>query len=152
MFGKVMASRDELIEKYFIHATRLDLEKVAEIMKKDPRDAKLDLAFEITKIYHGEEEAQKARENWITQFSKKKIPDNLEEAEISTDENILEILKKVGFVSSNKEARRKIDEGAVRILDLDGEELEKISSIDDKISVGEKVLKLGKKMVKILVK
>ncbi len=150
MFGKVMASRDELIEKYFIHGTRLDLDVISEMVRKEPRDAKLDLAFEITKIYHGEDESKKAKENWITQFSKKKIPDNLEEVEISANENILETLKKINFVSSNKEARRKIEEGAVRILDLDGEELQKISSIDDKISAGEKVLKLGKKMVKIV--
>ncbi len=63
MFGKVMSARDELIEQYFIHATRKDLSEIKEILKKEPRDAKLDLAFEITKIYHGEEEAEKVREN-----------------------------------------------------------------------------------------
>jgi tyrosyl-tRNA synthetase len=63
MFGKVMSARDELIETYFIHATRLPLEEVEEILKEEPREAKLRLAFEITKIYHGEEKAQGAQKN-----------------------------------------------------------------------------------------
>jgi hypothetical protein len=43
-----------------------------------------------------------------------------------------------------------VDEGAVKILCLDGEKEEKISDYFQEISEGEKVLKLGKKMVKII--
>ena len=149
MFGKVMSARDELIEQYFVHATRMPLNEIEEILKKGPRDAKLDLAFEITKIYHGEEEAQKAKENWIKQFSEKKIPDNLKEFSFEKRSKILDILKETELVSSNKEGRRKIDEGAVKILDGEGNELEKISDYFEEISEGEKILKLGKKMIKI---
>jgi tyrosyl-tRNA synthetase len=62
----------------------------------------------------------------------------------------MDILKETGLVKSNGEARRKIDEGAVKILSLDGEKEEKISDYFQEISEGEKVLKLGKKMVKII--
>ncbi len=62
---------------------------------------------------------------------------------------ILDILKKAGLVSSNKEGKRKIDEGAVKILDGEGNELETIGDYFREIEPGEKVLKLGKKMVKI---
>ena len=50
------------------------------------------------------------------------------------------------MVSSNKEGRRKIDEGAVQ---LDGE---KINDYFFEFKKGEFVLKLGKKMVKINIK
>ncbi len=152
MFGKVMSARDELIEKYYVHGTRISLEEISERIKKDPRDAKLDLAFEITKIYHGEEEAQSAKENWIKQFSEKKIPDNLKEFSFESGTKILDILKEASLISSNKEGKRKIDEGAVRFLDNDGKELEKISDYFQEISEGEKILKLGKKMIKIILK
>jgi len=152
MFGKVMSARDELIETYFIHATRLPMEEISEILKKDPRDAKLDLAFEITKIYHGAEKAMEAKKNWITQFSDKKIPDNLEEFSFAAGTKILDILKETNLVSSNKEGRRKIDEGAVKILDNDGNEIQKIDNYFEEILEGEKILKLGKKMLRLKIK
>ncbi len=149
MFGKIMSARDELIETYFIHATRLPMEEISEILKKDPRDAKLDLAFEITKIYHGAEKAMEAKKNWITQFSDKKIPNNLEEFSFAAGTKILDILKETNLVSSNKEGRRKIDEGAVKILDENGNEIQKIEDYFEELSAGEKILKLGKKMIRI---
>jgi tyrosyl-tRNA synthetase len=73
----------------------------------------------------------------------------LEKFEFSAGTKVLEILRETNLVSSNKEGRRKIDEGAVRILNLEGEELEKISDPYAEISEGEKVVKLGKKMVRV---
>jgi tyrosyl-tRNA synthetase len=67
----------------------------------------------------------------------------LEEFNFENGTKIMEILKETNLVKSNGEARRKIDEGAVQI---DGE---KISDYFTEISQGEKILKLGKKMVKI---
>ena len=58
-------------------------------------------------------------------------------------------MKDTGLASSNKEGRRKIEEGAVKILDKDGEEIQKIDFHFAELEKGKKVLKLGKKMVKI---
>jgi len=54
------------------------------------------------------------------------------------------------LVKSNGEARRKIDEGAVKFITENSEE--KITDYFQEISEGEKILKLGKKMVKINLK
>ena len=143
MFGGVMAQDDEMLEVLFLNNTLLSKEEIQDILKTDARDAKLRLSSEIVKIFYGEEKALEAKKNWITQFSDKKIPDNLEEFNFSAGIKILEILKETKFVSSNKEGRRKIDEGAVKILSLDGEKEEKISDYFQEISEGEKVLKLG---------
>jgi tyrosyl-tRNA synthetase len=77
----------------------------------------------------------------------------LKEFSFTSGAKIIEILKEVNFVKSNGEARRKIDEGAVKILS--GEDFskeEKVSNYFMEISSGEKILKLGKKMVKINLK
>jgi tyrosyl-tRNA synthetase len=77
----------------------------------------------------------------------------LKEFSFTSGAKIIEILKEVNFVKSNGEARRKIDEGAVKILS--GEDFskeEKISNYFMEISSGEKILKLGKRMVKINLK
>jgi tyrosyl-tRNA synthetase len=149
MFGGVMAQDDEMLEILFLNNTLLSKEEIQEILKTDARDAKLRLASEIVKIFYGEEKAREAQKNWITQFSDKKIPDNLEEFEFPAGTKILEILKETNLVPSNKEGRRKIDEGAVKILDNEGNEIQKIEDYFEEIAEGEKILKLGKKMVKI---
>src|SRR3989338_4724341 len=55
IFGKVMSIHDSLIKKYFVLATRVPLGEVDEIIRPNanPRDQKLILAEEITKLYHG---------------------------------------------------------------------------------------------------
>jgi tyrosyl-tRNA synthetase len=63
MFGKIMSAKDELVENYFIHSTRIPKEEISEILKKDPRDVKLILAEKVTEIYHSEDKAEKAKDN-----------------------------------------------------------------------------------------
>ena len=125
-----------------------DLAIIEERLKsnENPRNIKMDLALNIVSFFHGQTEADKAKENWEKQFSKNEIPDNLEEFEFQAGTKILEVLKKSDLTSSNKEGRRKIDEGAVQ---LDGE---KINDYYFEFETGEFVLKLGKKMMKINIK
>ena len=79
MFGKIMSVKDEFIITYFILATRIPLEEIKKYENQlqdgiNPRDIKLKLAFEITKMYHNEKLAQQAQNYWISTFSKKEIP------------------------------------------------------------------------------
>ena len=54
MFGSIMAQPDENMNQLFIDTTFLSLEEIDEVMKSEnPRDAKMKLAWEIVKIYHG---------------------------------------------------------------------------------------------------
>jgi len=147
MLGKVMSMGDELIVKYFVHCTRVSMEKVSEIEKGmekgelNPRDAKLELAEEITRIYHGEENAKEAREYFIRTISKKETPKEVAEFEIEKSEiKLAEFLVFSGNASSMSEARRKIEQGGVSV---DEEKL-----LDPQMILGKdfdgKVFKIGK--------
>ncbi len=147
IYGKVMSIPDDLIREYLVHCTRISLDEIEELMKlENPRDTKMKLAFEITKIYHGEEKAKEAEENFKTQFQKGEIPENIEEFEIKAGEGILTVLSEIGFVSSNGEARRKVTEKAVK---LDGKSVEDPAYTMEK---GEKIVKLGRKIAKLKIK
>jgi len=142
MFGGIMSQSDENMKQLFIDTTLLELDEIDNILEtNEPRDAKLKLAFEITKIYHGEKEAQKAQEYFVNTFSKKEIPDDVKEYNTQEGVNILELLVATEGAISKGDARRKIQQNGVSI---DGEKITdvnyKIISKDD-----EKVMKVGKK-------
>ncbi|MBI5400941.1 MAG: tyrosine--tRNA ligase [Candidatus Yonathbacteria bacterium] len=150
MFGKVMSLRDELIVKYFVHATRVPMSAVDEAEAslgrgENPRDVKLALAQEIVSMYHGKEEAFRAREAFLATFQKKEIPEDVEE--IKGEGKLGELLKKNGIIASMTEWRRLVSEGAVKHLGEGTEE--KIS--DDARFATPGVYKIGKRrFVKII--
>ena len=83
---------------------------------ENPRDAKLELAFEITKIFHGEDEAQKAQEYFINTFSKKEISaEDMEEIKVAVGDRLIDVLVKNNLAESNADAKRKIKQGGVSI-------------------------------------
>jgi tyrosyl-tRNA synthetase len=115
MFGQIMAQADEMIEILYINSTFLSKSEIADIISThNPRDAKLKLALEITKMYHGESEAQKAQEYWISTFSKKEIPDEMPNFK-PTSYDVLSVLVDSGLVTSKGEARRAVEQGGVKI-------------------------------------
>lgn len=146
MFGKVMSLRDELIIKYFTHATRVPLERISEIeegLKKgdNPRDAKIILAEEIASLYHGRDEAVRARETFIATFQKKEIPDEMIEISSALGTPLVDALIAHSIVSSKTEWRHLIEEGAVKRLTQEGEE--KIADI--KVLATPGAYKIGKR-------
>ena len=154
MYGKIMSVADNLIVRYFELCARIDAEDLKEIEKeiqggKNPKDLKMKLAFEIVRIFHGEGEAEKAERAFVEQFQKGLTPENIELRNVGNGENILELLVAIGFVKSKGEARRKIEEGAVKI---DGE---KITDQQSKVEFGEKtekIIQLGRRIIKIVKK
>lgn len=118
MFGKVMSVADGLIKKYFILATRIPLERINEIVNSNsnPRDQKLILAQEITALYHGSKIAQSAREAFISQFSKGELPADIPEKKMKPGSyDLVETLAELGLVASKSEARRMIEQNAVKL-------------------------------------
>ncbi len=127
MYGKVMSIPDELIIKYYELATDMhpDEIKKIEIELKDgntnPRDIKMRLAYEITKLYHGETEARDAQLYFVNVFQKKEVPDevpviNLTENMIINGKiDLIKIIVSAGYAPSNSEARRLIAQGAVKV-------------------------------------
>ena len=122
MFGKIMSLKDELIIHYFELCTGLDLVDIKEIEKNlkskkvNPRDVKANLAKEIVKIYHSEKLAQKAEQEFNRIFKEKKPPSEIKKVKIVKKEiGILDLLVKAKLVSSKSEAKRLIEQNAVKI-------------------------------------
>ena len=111
--------------------------------------AKEILAYELTKLVHGEEEAQKAQEAAKALFSKGAAADmpttELTEADLTEGNiDILTMLVKTGLVPSKSEARRAVQQGGVAV---DGEKITDIyaSFAGEDLNGEGIVLKKGKK-------
>ena len=75
------------------------------------------LAFEITKIYHSEEKAIKAQENFEQTFSKGGIPKDIKTVTAGKDTPLAEILLEHGVVSSKTEFNRLNKDGAIEEME-----------------------------------
>lgn len=121
MFGKTMALPDEAIIRCFVDCTYLEMVEINK-MEADlkngvnPRDLKMRLAYEIVKMYHSENEAEKAKENFINTFSKKEKPTEMPEIKPSVYD-ISTVLVEAKICKSKSEARQVIDQGGVKIND-----------------------------------
>lgn len=146
-FGKVMSIPDKLILRYY----ELCLDYYDELLKnvkkrlksgENPMDLKLELAEGIVRQYHSDRDAKRERAEFIRVFSREEVPKDIEEFFIKKDKEIwiIEVLDNAGLVKSRGEARRLIEQGALRI---DGE---KINDFSLNISIkNEVILRLGKK-------
>ena len=111
--------------------------------------AKEILAFELTKLVHGEEEAKKARESARALFSQGNAAE-MPTAELTEEDfkdgsiDILSMLSRSGLVPSRSEARRAVQQGGVTV---DGEKVTDISAsyTKDALSGDGVILKKGKK-------
>ena len=144
MFGKIMSISDELMWKYYEILSSIDkkeldkLKKSAADNKINPRDVKFDLGTEIVSRFYSDKEAEKAKNDFLSVFQQNKAPEDIELLEINTMP-LPNILKHIGFVPSTSEARRMIQQKALKIDD-------KIEdSIDKVLEEGTYLLKLGKK-------
>jgi tyrosyl-tRNA synthetase len=144
MFGKVMSLKDDLIIDYFKLCTSLSYEQISNYEEeiksgRNPKEIKTKLAKEIIKIYHGENEAKKAEENFINTFSKGGLPENLEEISVTGQKKLVDVFLSKEIVSSKSEFRRLVDEGAINILDSN----KKIKNYDALVETG--TYKVGKR-------
>lgn len=152
MYGKSLSIPDDLIYTYFELVTDVALDELPKMKEKaqtDPRNAKHELAYAITKLYHGENGAKAAREHFEQTIINKQVPDDAPVFEIQAGEvvRILEVISTLKFSQSNGETKRLIQQGGVSIDD------EKISDVGYEFSLSkedEKVLKVGKRKYAIL--
>jgi tyrosyl-tRNA synthetase len=128
MYGKLMSIPDFAMGKYMRLATRWSpheietFEKEVESGKLHPRDAKMKMAFEITSVFYGEADAQKAQDTFVKMFQQKEVPDEMPEYELQAGQTVLDVILAARLVASKSEARRLFDQHGVR---LDGETLER---------------------------
>ncbi len=149
MYGKTMSIPDELIYDYFLLTTDLPPYEIQKIKLQlqdpnvNPRDLKRRLAWELVRMYHGVDEANKAQEEFDKIFVRKEIPEEIDEFEIDIEEQkvrVVELLVMTGLASSKSEAKRLIQLGGVSI---DGT---KINDIDAQVELDKSfVLKVGKR-------
>lgn len=118
MYGSLMAQPDENINQLFTDCTWLSLDDIKNIIEElGPKEAKMRLAFEIVKIYHGEEKAKLAEENFVESFSKGGIPKEIKEVVVEAGTNLVDILLQEGLVSSKTEFNRLEKDGAIKELE-----------------------------------
>ena len=157
IFGKVMSIPDELITRYYRYgafANETDVKIMEDGLKTDtihPRDAKVKTAMEIVRIYHSEEAAKAAFEEFERIFVKKDLPDEIEEMELvmdATEQLLIDILIATKLAPSKKEARRLMEQGGVYL------DQERITDPYLKIDFSEKrLIKYGKrKFLKVVIK
>lgn len=129
IFGKLMRISDPLMWRYFDLVSGRPTAAIAELRRKvadglNPRDAKLELALELTTRFCGTAEARRAEQDFIARFQARQMPQDLPETCIPVAAEGLalpQILKESGLTRSTSEAMRLLGEGAVRI---DGERVE----------------------------
>ena len=86
--------------------------------EEDIREAKKLLAFEVTKLVHGEEEALKAKETAEELFSNKGISENMPTIKLPKEKlniNIVDLLVETNIVTSKSEARRLIEQNGISV-------------------------------------
>jgi len=149
MFGKVMSISDGLIMSYFEHCTRAPIKQIERYAKQlkdgtvNPRKIKVELAKEITAIYWGESNAQRAEKNFNLIFQKKEVPDKMPEQKLA-NKNIIDILIAANLVKSKSEARRLIKQKGIKVNGTT------VNSIDKIIRKGDIVRKGKRYFLKII--
>ena len=114
--------------------------------------AKEILAFELTKLVHGEDEAQKALEGARALFSAKADTDNMPSTEISTENftdgqiSLIDLLALVGLAPSKAEARRLIQQGGISVNDEKRTDVKEVVTLADFGDNRYIIVKKGKKV------
>ncbi|KUK81307.1 MULTISPECIES: tyrosine--tRNA ligase [Petrotoga] len=146
IFGKVMSIPDHLIIKYMKYLTDIPKDKIKNMEDQiksgevNPRDIKMILAEEIVTILYNKDEAEKAKQNFVSIFQKREMPEDLPEIQIKSGETILDIVSKTKVYDSNSEIKRAIIQGAIRINDEKINDFKQIVDCDDGA-----ILRVGKK-------
>lgn len=153
MYGKTMSIPDELIVKYITLITDLTLiqkNKFKEELESGnlhPKDAKMFLARTIVRMYHGEQESQKAEQSFKAVFQKKSLPDEIPVVKWQGEKEIpiTELLVDLKLLKSKTEARKMIQNGGVRV------NTEKVNDTHLLVNtVNEPIIQVGKrKFVKL---
>lgn len=148
MFGKVMSISDELMFKYYELLTDItpadleDLKNRCESGALNPRDAKVDLAKRIISDFHDDNAANEAERQFVEQFSKGKLPDEIELFAVDAKRwRIGDLLIETSLVESKGEAKRLIKQGGVRI---NGEKVSDAAVEIDLTTGAEVLLQVGK--------
>lgn len=151
IFGKVMAFTDEMIIDAFETLTFATMEQVEEYKKRlqsgeNPIILKKELAFKITSEITSTKEAKEAQEYFESVFQNQNKEVEIATKEISQEKILLnDLLVEIGFATSKSQAKRLIEQGAVKIDD------QKITQYDYPVNSSQPLnLRVGRKVCKII--
>jgi tyrosyl-tRNA synthetase len=163
MFGKLMSISDDLMVRYYELLTDITPDELSRLKndiasgKKHPRQVKEDLAKEIVTRYHGRNAAEHEAREFIRVHRQKEEAEEYEQcrplikfgsvreisdAEPVVDFNICHVMVATGTAATTSEARRLINQGAVKV---DGE---KVTDIKKELSPGNLKIQKGKRIFK----
>lgn len=139
---------DADVEKCLKLLTFLPLDEISKLVNVEGAEinkAKEVLAFEITKLVHGEEEAQKALDGSKAAFAGEGSMDNIPHTQMASSAfegegmGVVNLIKELGLVSSNSEGFRTIEQGGLSVND------EKVT--DAKMNITKDMFKDGKLLI-----
>ena len=175
MYGKVMNVSDEKMWHYYTLLTDVQMAEI-EQMKREahPMQAKKDLAARIVKDFHSAEAATKAAEDWAKQFQKGGVPEELDSVEIQLADvhggadravrvvggieqeaetdlvRIDKLIRLAGLAASNTEAAGKQKQGAVSLVNIDGEDIDTKREMTVFLPINQDlVLRVGRRIKKV---
>ncbi len=150
IFGKTMKLTDELMIRYYELLTNKTYQEMVQLKadlksgKAHPMQVKMDLASFFVKLFHGVEDAKKAKENFQNVFSRHGLPSDMPEHKLSSTKGvwICHLICTTGLAPSTSSARRLIQGQAVEIngKKVTDENLKIDLRTDDKL-----ILKAGKR-------
>ncbi|MBP6895236.1 MAG: tyrosine--tRNA ligase [Gammaproteobacteria bacterium] len=144
MFAKVLSISDALMWKWFTLLSFRSLKEIAALKAeveggRNPKDAKVLLAKEITARFHSAQAADAAEQDFINR-SRGGVPDEIPEVPISgAPLGIAHVLKQAGLAASTSEGNRLIDGGGVRV------DSSVVSDKGLKLEAGSYVVQVGKR-------
>jgi tyrosyl-tRNA synthetase len=146
-YGKTMSIPDAAMRNWFVLLTRWSQAQIDELLgavargEVHPMEAKKKLAWEIVSIFDGDEAADRAAAHFERVHQERKLPEDMPTLTLEGPINVVEAIHELEFARSKSQARRLIQQGAVK---LDGERVESIN-VEVEAEDGEKVLQVGKR-------
>lgn len=144
-----MNSYDEDVERLLSFFSDYEIEDIKRMCKEGIRNAKKIMAFEVTKLVHGEEEALKVQQASEEIFSNKGNSQNTDTIELSKDvlnnnSNVIDVLMLSGIFETKSETKRLIEQNGVSI---NGEKVKSIDMIvtEDMLEDNALLIQKGKK-------
>ncbi len=158
IFGKLMAISDDLMLRYYELLSDISLEELRELkagIKREsvhPMQAKMRLAREIVRRFHGPAAGAQAEDDWNKVHRQREIPEGTEKIyrkKAAEPVWLPGLLKEIGMVPSTSEGKRVIEQGGVYVAEDD--HLVKVAAESLLIESPQLTFKVGKKKFKTVI-
>jgi tyrosyl-tRNA synthetase len=143
IYGKVMSWPDGVISVAFEICTNIPIIEIEEIKKQlesdsvNPRDLKMKLAFEMTKLYTDEEKANQAQDKFVSVIQNKEAPEDIQEFDLA-NKSIIDALVESKLVTSKSDARRAVEQNGVKINEQVVKDFDAILNSGDIVQKGKR--------------